>query len=532
MKYRTRLPADHIAKLRVVAAGPDATRAAACLDALQREVMPDLLEWGRYYFPHYFTMPPSKMHLDFVKDLQWRHTERGIKDARVAPRSGAKTTWASKVYPLFCICHKLESYIQLISDSSDQSWSNLSDIRYELEHNERLAAEYPDACGVGPTWNVQQIVTRNGIKIDALGTGKKIRGRSHRAQRPTLQIPDDLENDKQVGNPSQRKKVLSWLQRAVIPAGGPSTNILFVGTAMHPADAIQTVSKLPGWRFSTYAAIVREPDNQDLWDIWRAKYRDVSIKPQERERICRAFYEGHKSAMDFGAELLWPEREPLYDLMCWRETNGELAFQSEKQGNPNATANTEFPPEFFDDRHIWFETWPDLICKVMALDPSKGTNEKNDFSAYVMAGLGADGNIYIEGNLERRDAMKVVTDGVRLYREFSPTSLSIETMMFQELFQHMFRAEAARLGMLLAMRPVHQSIDKGVRIRELTPYLWGGQLKFKTGSTGTTELVKQLKEFPTGEHDDGPDALHMAICALVAATHGDGGQDSVSMARG
>jgi hypothetical protein len=36
-------------------------------------------------------------------------------------------------------------------------------------------------------------------------------------------------------------------------------------------------------------------------------------------------------------------------------------------------------------------------------------------------------------------------------------------------------------------------------------------LRFKSHSPGTRLLVEQLKEFPAGEHDDGPDALEMAI---------------------
>jgi predicted phage terminase large subunit-like protein len=497
----------------------------------ERELMPVLLDWGQHFFPDYFYLNPSGMHRDVTDTLQWMHTRRGEKRAWLAPRSGAKTTWVSKVYPLFCICHGLESYIQLVADASEQACENLGAIRVQLDQNEALAIAYPKACGVGPRWNANEIVTRNGIRVHAVGKGKKVRGRSHGSYRPTLQIVDDLENDQEVESPQQRRKVINWLNRALLPAGAPQTNVLFIGTALHPEDALQTTIKTPGWNSKTYKALIREPDRQDLWDEWRKTYRDVSIRPKERERVCRELYDANRAEMDRGAILLWPEREPLYQLMRWRETNGELAFQSEKQGNAAATGAVEFPPEFFPDS-IYFETWPDLVAKAMALDPSKGINEKNDFSAYVIAGLGTDGNIYIDANLERRDAMKVVTDGIRLYREHQPHTLAIESMMFQELFQHMFRSEAQRLGMVLSISPVHQSINKGVRIRELTPFLWGGQLKFKAGSIGVAELVKQLKTFPTGEHDDGPDALHMAIGALTRLVMGDSGIDKLSVATG
>jgi hypothetical protein len=37
------------------------------------------------------------------------------------------------------------------------------------------------------------------------------------------------------------------------------------------------------------------------------------------------------------------------------------------------------------------------------------------------------------------------------------------------------------------------------------------RIRFKGGSPGARRLVEQLRDFPNGDHDDGPDALEMAI---------------------
>ena len=58
-------------------------------------------------------------------------------------------------------------------------------------------------------------------------------------------------------------------------------------------------------------------------------------------------------------------------------------------------------------------------------------------------------------------------------------------------------------------------VPKNVRIRQLTPYLTSGRIKFRAGSRGAELLVDQLKWFPTGQHDDGPDALQMMFELLV-----------------
>lgn len=480
-----------------------------------KSLLPHLMDWGQHFFPNYFKAAPSLMHHDIAKALQWRHRERGIKEARIAPRGGAKTTWTSKLYTLFCICHRLEDYILLIGDSSEQAYENLEAVRNELESNERLAGAYPSACGVGPKWNQSQIVTRNGIKVHAAGTRKKVRGRSHRSARPSLIIIDDLENDEAVQSAEQRRKTWNWLTRALLPAGDPSTNVLFVGTALHPDDALQNITKQSGWRFQSFAALIHEPKNLHLWEQWRLLYRDLSVPSVERDQRARKFYEDHKEEMNFGAKLLWPEWESLYYLMCWRETNGEQAFQAEKQGNAAATGATEFSSDLFSSS-IWFDVWPDLSIKAMALDPSKGQNEKNDYSAYVWGGLGADGNIYVDADLERRDASKVVADGIRIYRQFRPQLFGLETVMFLQLFEELFSMEARRQGIVLPITQINPHEQKLIRIRQLTPYLTRGRIRFRAGSRGAEMLVDQLKYFPTYKHDDGPDALHMLIELLVS----------------
>lgn len=495
-----------------------------------REFPPDLMAWARRFFPHYFTKPSSKMHIKMAADLQWLHKNRGSKQAKIAPRAGAKTTWTSKVYTLFCICHQLENYILLIGDSSEQSYQNLAAVKKELEENEALAAAYPDACGVGKRWNQAYIVTRNDIKVEALGTRKKVRGRAHGPHRPGLIIIDDLENDDGVQSPTQRNKVLRWLNRALLPSGSEGCNVLFVGTALHPEDALQKIKQTPGWKTESFRSLITEPMRQDLWDAWRTRFRNLGLEVSLRESEARAFYDANREQMDLGADLLWPERESLYTLMCWREIHGETAFQAEKQGNAAAAGATEFGSELFPSS-IWFDAWPELKLKAMALDPSKGRAEKNDYSAYVWGGLAEDGNLYVDANLERRDASQVVADGIRLYRQFLPQLFGLETVMFLELFEDLFHMEAARQGIVLPITPISPHESKLVRIRQLTPYLSRGRIRFYAGSRGAEMLVDQLKWFPTATHDDGPDALQMLVMLLASLSGVEGGNIEAQVIR-
>ncbi len=489
-----------------------------------REFPPQLIDWGHRFFPHYFTLPSSKLHVRLAEILQWKHFGRPSYHAIVAPRSGAKTTWTSKLYALFCVCHEIEHYILLIGDSSEQSYQNLAAVKKELEENQALAESYPQACGIGRRWNQSYIITNNDIKIEALGTRRKVRGRTHGPHRPGLIIIDDLENDEAVQSATQRNKVFKWLNRALLPCGSEHCNVLFVGTALHPEDALQKIKNIPGWQFESFAALMRPPTRQDLWDEWRTKYRDFSVDTLHRQKTAREYYEARRAEMDRGAELLWPEKEPLYDLMTWREDKGETAFEAEKQGNAAAAGATEFSSELFPGS-IWFDTWPSLTLKAMALDPSKGQNERNDYSAYVWGGLAEDGRIYVDADIERRDATKLVDDGIEIYRRFRPHSVGIESIMFQQLLVPIFRSRLQSGNLIMPIRELYPHEQKIVRIRKLTPYLTSGQIRFRTGSRGAEMLVDQLKWFPTGKHDDGPDALQMLIELLQSMDGNPHGND-------
>ena len=60
---------------------------------------------------------------------------------------------------------------------------------------------------IGKVWNTSVIVLSNNVKIEAIGSGKKIRGRRHRNFRPDLIVLDDIENDENVNTLEKQEKV-------------------------------------------------------------------------------------------------------------------------------------------------------------------------------------------------------------------------------------------------------------------------------------------------------------------------------------
>jgi hypothetical protein len=73
--------------------------------------------------------------------------------------------------------------------------------------------------------------------------------------------------------------------------------------------------------------------------------------------------------------------------------------------------------------------------------------------------------------------------------------------------------------------------QKELRLQwKLGPKLANKLLRFRD-TPGCRLLVQQLREFPLGRHDDGPDALEMAFGGLDRYCHGDAGQISIGRAK-
>jgi hypothetical protein len=69
-------------------------------------------------------------------------------------------------------------------------------------------------------------------------------------------------------------------------------------------------------------------------------------------------------------------------------------------------------------------------------------------------------------------------------------------------------------------RALDNQVNKRVRIRRIGTFLAQRKLRFKARSGGTALLADQLRDFPVGEHDDGPDALEMALRLLIELWNG------------
>jgi hypothetical protein len=474
------------------------------------------LEWNRKFLPQYFRrFGPARFHLELDRILHNLHQSRGQKFSLIAPRGGAKSTWCTLAYPLRCALERWEPYSLILSDSAAQAIELLRHVRAELEENPHLQRIYENVMGKGPEWRENRLRLKNGSVIEALGTGSKVRGRRNRSERPSLVIFDDVQSTAAIASAALRARTWAWATRDVLSVGDERTNFLSVGSALHREAVSIRLGQLVGWTNCTYPAIRSWPARLDMWEEFESLA--TNLADDNREATARAFYSSHRPEMDRGAEVYWPARFGIADLMLKRAELGAAAFESEYQGTPGALEGAEWPAEFFSRPDFWFNDWPaDLVLKVQALDPSKGSSAKADFQAHVLVALARFGTLYVDCDMRREAAW--VERAIDLAQQWNPVELIAEannTMGLMRPTAEQILNERRRAGRPCRLNYTERvnSEPKPVRIRRLSDYLRRGQIRVHN-SPGGRLLVDQLRDWPYAAHDDGPDALATAVIRM------------------
>lgn len=455
----------------------------------------------KHYFPHYIRNPAqSDLHRYLFATLPEVLADgKSRLEAIAAPRGEAKSTIVSQLFTLYCIVTGQKHYAVIVMDSIDQAYPMLEAIKAELEVNPRIKIDFPKIAGAGSTWQAGSIVTRNGIKVQVAGAGKKLRGLRHGAYRPDLVILDDIENDEQVRSPEQRDKRHSWLKKTVMPLGaaGEKLDVIYIGTILHYDSVLSRTLANPAWRTARFKAIIKWPDNMHLWDQWEEILNNDGIAAADR------FYATHKTAMDQGAVVSWAAR-PIVDLMKIRARDGHAAFDSEYQNDPVSGEDAPFTHAI----QYWTHE-PQGLVLFGAVDPSLGkSGASRDPSAILVGGYDRQkGVLYVlEAAIKKRLPDKIISDVIEYQRRYGCLVWFVEAVQFQEFLRTELVRRSAAMGVPVPARAVTPHADKLLRIESLQPHMKNGLIKLHQSQA---TLISQLRHFPKADHDDGPDALHM-----------------------
>ncbi len=410
------------------------------------------------------------------------------------PPGHTKTEYASRMLPAYYFGRNPNGRIIACSHTDDFSTAINRDVQRimcevaygHLFPKSQLNARAANTSVSGQyrrTADYFEIVDHKGCYKSA-GVGGNITGR-----RFDLGILDDpLKSREQADSATCRQRIWDWYANDFYTRQWTGAAIVLMHTRWHRDDLAGRLLRKMADR------------SADQWEVLNlpAIRTELSTHPAD----CRK-----------PGEALWPAFKDQQALEVERQQDPR-AFAALYQQNPAEAGGTESAPEYFD-RNIWCppDKWPtEFDVRAIGVDPSKGAKDKQgDYSAIVFVGR-KSGVFYVDANLERRGTHQIVRAAREMASKYHPDGIGFETDQFQELVADEMQVQASDFCLHYnVLKMPTGGVNKQVRIRRLNPYIVRRLLQFKGDSPGCRLLVDQLMDFPTAEHDDGPDALEQAF---------------------
>jgi predicted phage terminase large subunit-like protein len=326
-----------------------------------------------------------------------------------------------------------------------------------------------------------EIVGHKGYYRSA-GVGGGIAGRG-----ATLAVVDDpVKGFAEAASPTYRQRVWEWYTHEFVKGVTGDGRIVLIMTRWHRDD-------LAG--------------------------RLLRIEPEEWRVVClpslRGAVKTHPDDPREEGEALWPAYKTR-EVLEKEKRISPAAFAAMDQQDPSEAGGTDWPPSLFEHTLVPERLWPaDFTARLVTCDPSKGKSDKaGDYSAFISLGF-RDGLMWVDCEMGRIGLDRIATSLIEFCARHQPEALGIESVAFQEWLCHDVERRLRESGSSFVgqWRPIAMdpgNVKKEVRIRRLSPFIVDRKIRVKD-TPGGRLLVEQLMDFPTGEHDDGPDALEMAV---------------------
>lgn len=407
--------------------------------------------------------------------------------ALMLPRGFSKTTLYN-AKTIYKICHMLTRFTLFTAESGPHAEMQVTNVKTQFEINEMILKFYGSLKG--KTWANDDFETSTGIKVVARGRGAMVRGLLHNGKRPDDIGADDIEDEESVSTELQRKKVRSWVYRALIPVlnkWAPDKSITFMGTLLHNEALLMQLPRDPRFNFVRFGAV------------------------------------------DKDGEAIWPEHMSLDDLQTIKEANaagGELAafyleYMSQISNEETAKFKNNFIYEVPDPKK--------LLCLAIAVDPAISEKKTSDYFAIASAGMADRGRLYAidefgkKGVAPREQVDRVFEAYANLKAKFPgvPIKVGVEAIAYQAALVHLLREEMFRKHVYFEIEALKYNTKKTDRVEGiLQPRYANGYI---VHAKRLPLLESQLVDWPNGKLDM-PDALANAISLLdpYAAAAADG----------
>ena len=392
--------------------------------------------------------------------------------AIAAPRGFAKSTSITHSYTLASVLFRQSDYVIIISDTEGQAIQFLYDIKTELHENEVLRECFGIRKFVKETETAITVQMDDGhmFRIEAKGSGQKMRGAKWRHKRPNLIICDDLENEDVVATKDQRNKFKNWFFNAVLPAGSDSCRYRIAGTVLHFDSLLENLLANKEWKSKRYRA--------------------------------------HAAIGDF-SDLLWPEKRGAEELLKIQEmfrAEGNLdGYSSEYLNDPINTEESEFTLQ--DLRPMEEADYSSRKSYYAAVDFAISTKAYADYTVMPVAGIDESGVGHTVNMFrDRMGPMEIIECMFAIQERYNIEVWFAEAGAIEKVIGPFLKQEMVKRGVYLNIIPMVPVKDKKSRAWAFRARLKAGGWRFDKQAPWYPALEDEFTRFPKAKHDDIVDA--------------------------
>ena len=246
-----------------------------------------LLRHDPEFFLHFFLtdiitgdVPP--FHSDIFREMTH---EEVLRVVLAIPRGHAKTTLAK----LACVWYLLfsdYSFVLYVSGGHDMVVPYVNDIIAFLE-TDNFRAVFGEI-----DWFIRQEgkgIFKFRVKslgkvciLRGLGAGQRVRGINVDNKRPQLVVADDIEDDDNVANEQNHRKMMNWFFGTLTKALDPIKNkIIAAGNLLSTMSVLYRLLESPAWRSYLYGCL--KADGTPLWpEVWSIEKLREDFKEYQR----------------------------------------------------------------------------------------------------------------------------------------------------------------------------------------------------------------------------------------------------------
>lgn len=438
------------------------------------------------YLRHYFGVEPAEFH--YLLALLLSDASEELIEI-IGFRGSAKSTFATLGLPLYLALEHLNEFIVVGGDTTTQTQLNIANIRYELEHNERIAEDYGIVFNPEKAWSQDKLMLLNGVLIMGRSRGQKMRGLRHRQFRPQTVIIDDPEDLEWVKTKKNRDKTERWFTSEVIPAQQEDkSKLILIGNLLHK-DALmlriyrkKRASGEPLFKCVEFPLIDAEGNV-----TWRGKYPDEASIQKQKEKI------GSQTAWsrEYLLKILSEEDQIIKETQLHYYKNS-LIDERDDNGNKK---HKPIDAGVGNDLAISEKQTADFTAMVAGIKLKFKEEAEKIFILPNPVNL----RVGFDGMLKEATKLNgILPFGVKWY---------VEAVGYQKAaIEKMKKTGLA----VYEMTPIS---DKRARLETVSPFIIDGTVVFP--EYGCEELLEQLLGFGSEEHDDLVDALVYLIMGMV-----------------